>query len=237
MKKAFLAANWENLAVATFEVEKQLLKEFLPGKTELNDWNGKFFLSLVGFMFSKTTLLGIPVPFYRKFEELNLRFYVKHKSNTGWKKAVVFIKEIAPSRIIGLTAKWLYHENFIHLPMNHSITADSNKKIIEYSWKVNADWNRLRLQTSLLPSAMPGESLESFIADHYYGYTKTSDDKTLEFEVQHRPWKIYPALSFDMKLDAKTIYGEEFSHCFAQKPLTAFLMDGSETKISFPALV
>jgi uncharacterized protein len=237
MKKAFLAANWENLLVATFEVEKEFLEKFLPGKTELNDWNGKFFLSLVGFLFSKTSIAGIPVPFYRKFEEVNLRFYVKHKNNTGWKKGVVFIKEIAPSPLIGLAAKWLYHENFISLPMKHTIFTDDSKKNIEYYWKVNPNWNWLRLQTSLLPSVMPGESLQSFIADHYYGYTKTSNDKTLEFEVQHRPWKIYPALSFDMKLDTKTIYGEEFSTCFTQTPLTVFLMDGSETKISFPALV
>jgi hypothetical protein len=37
---------------------------------------------------------------------------VRYKNGNQWKNGVVFIKEIAPSHIIGLVAKWLYRENF-----------------------------------------------------------------------------------------------------------------------------
>ena len=73
----FLVADWTNLLVATFETDKKLLNTYLPPQTELDDWNGRHYMSLVAFMFSNTRLMGIPSPFYRSFEELNLRFYVR----------------------------------------------------------------------------------------------------------------------------------------------------------------
>src|SRR5258706_12491650 len=105
--RTLLTAHWVNLLTATYETNKNFLKKFLPAKTELNEWNGKYFMSLVGFMFLKPALLGMASPFYRSFEEINLRFYVRHKERKSWKNGVVFIKEIAPARIIGLAAAWL----------------------------------------------------------------------------------------------------------------------------------
>jgi uncharacterized protein YqjF (DUF2071 family) len=35
-------------------------------------------VSLVGFLFQNTRLRSIPIPFHRIFEEVNLRFYVRH---------------------------------------------------------------------------------------------------------------------------------------------------------------
>jgi uncharacterized protein YqjF (DUF2071 family) len=232
--KPLLTAEWTNLVVATFETEKKFLEKFLPDKTELNDWNGKYFMSLVGFMFSKPSLWGIPSPIYRQFEEINLRFYVKNKEGT--KKAVVFIKEIAPSYPIGFIAKCLYHENFIALPMKHSDQINNLKRNTEYYWKINNDWNFLKMETDLHPAIASADKLETFIADHYWGYTKSAD-KTFEFEIQHRPWNVYPSHSFEMNIDAKRLYGEGFVEYLSQKPISAFFMDGSLTKVSSPVLL
>jgi uncharacterized protein YqjF (DUF2071 family) len=235
--KTLLAANWTNLVVATFETEEKLLKKYLPCKTEVNDWNGKYYMSLVGFMFSKPVIAGIPSPFYRSFEEINLRFYVKHKSKTEWKNGVVFIKEISPSKMIGLAAKLLYHESFISLPMKHIITMTDIKLKTEYYWKISRQWNYLKLTTSLSPYEPENSSLESFIRNHYQGYTKNTETKTSKFEIEHRHWSIYPSLSFDMQLNTENIYGREFCEYFQQKPSTSFLMDGSRTKVSYPVLL
>src|SRR5882757_9476396 len=108
--KTLLTAQWINLLTATYETNKNLLKKFLPAKTELSDWNGKYFMSLVAFMFVKPVLLRIHSPIYKSFEEINLRFYVRYKEKSIWKKGVVFIKEVAPFRLIGFTAALLYKE-------------------------------------------------------------------------------------------------------------------------------
>ncbi len=235
--KTLLTAHWINLLTATYETNKNFLEKFLPAKTELNDWNGKYFMSLVGFMFLKPAVFGIPSPFYRSFEEINLCFYVRHKERNKWRNGVVFIKEIAPALIIGQTAAWLYKETFISMPMKHAFYEDNEFRNIKYACKTNHEWDHLYLKTTK-SDCEPGEgSIESFIRDHYWGYTKAGRDKTLEFQVEHRPWKIFPPQSFEMNLDIKNIYGEEFEEYFVQTPLTSFLMDGSFTKVSWPVLL
>ena len=235
--KPFLSAEWTNLGVATFEIDKNLLKKYLPPKTELNDWHGSYFVSLVAFMFSNPRLLGWKAPFYRTFEELNLRFYVRFKTGNVWKNGVVFIKEIAPSNLIGLTARFLYRENFIALPMKHAISISGTQQQTDYFWKINGKWNFLKLRTENIPTSSNTDTIESFICNQYNGYTKTSDEKSLEFEVKHIPWKIFPAIDFKMELDAEAIYGNQLASFFYQKPLTCFLMDGSYTEISRPVLI
>ena len=121
--------------------------------------------------------------------------------------------------------------------MKHNISVVNDIRHIEYYWKICKNWNYLKLQASLYSSTIADNSLESFMSDHYLGYTKTGNNKTLEFEIQHSPWNIYHAQSFEMNFDAKKIYGEEFSEYFRQKPLSVFLMDGSRTKVSFPVLL
>ena len=232
--KPFISAEWTNLVVASFEIDGNLLKKYLPPKTELNDWHGNYFMSLVGFMFSNPRFLGLKAPFYRIFEEVNLRFYVKYKTGNAWKNGVVFIKEIAPSKLIGLTARFLYRENFITLPMKHAFSNSGTEQQTDYFWKIHEKWNFLKLRTGNIPLSDNKNTIESFICNHYHGYTKTSDESTFEFDVKHIPWKIFPALDFQMDLDAEAVYGTELASFFYQKPLTCFLMDGSYIEISRP---
>ena len=62
----FLTARWTHLLMLNWEV----------AGTELDRFEGEAWLSVVGFLFLDTKLLGVPVPFHRDFEEVNLRFYV-----------------------------------------------------------------------------------------------------------------------------------------------------------------
>ena len=52
---------------------------------ELNwtSYEGRCYVSLVGFLFQDTRLKSVPIPFHRTFEEVNLRFYVQHTKSTG----------------------------------------------------------------------------------------------------------------------------------------------------------
>lgn len=235
--RTLLAADWTDLAVITFQADKQLLAPYIPYKTELNDWNGNYYISLLGFMFSNSRIVGISSPFYRNFEEVNLRFYIRYKTKNEWENGVVFIKEIAPSTLIGSVARYLYRENFISLPMKHRFSESTGVRETEYYWKIQKQWNHLKLTTSLQPVEPPLTSLESFIRNQYRACTLHSPQKTKEFRIEHSQWNIYPGLSFNMLLDTEKIYGTRFSSCFRQKPDAYFLMDGSHTKVSYPSLL
>lgn len=234
--KPFLTAEWTNIAVISFEADKNILSKYLPVKTELNEWYGKYFISLVGFTFSRPAWKGIPTLLFRRFPEVNLRFYVKYKTKEGWRNGIVFIKEIAPSRIIGLTAKLLYHENYIALPMKHVIQKNTDHQLTEYYWKTSTQWNYIKIR-SPYEIINASNSMESFISEHYWGYIRLKPSKTLEFKIAHPPWKIFPAINNEIQLDAKILYGDDLAPFFHHKPLSAFVMDGSYTEVSRPVLI
>ena len=94
-----------------YAVERSLLGGLVPRGTELDEWQGRVYLSVVGFLFLNTRVLGVPIPFHRHFEEVNLRLYVRRRADAGWRRAVVFIKEIVPRVAIAFTARALYNEN------------------------------------------------------------------------------------------------------------------------------
>jgi hypothetical protein len=80
----FLTVQWRHLVMLNSEVESSALTGRVPGGTELDTWRGRTYLSLVGFLFLDTRVLGVPIPFHRDFEEVNLRFYVPRRADDGW---------------------------------------------------------------------------------------------------------------------------------------------------------
>lgn len=106
--------------MANYVVDKDLLKPYVPNKTELDLWNNKCYLSLVGFMFLNTKVLGFKVPFHVNFEEVNLRFYVRYREGAEWKRGVVFIKEIVSRPALTFVANTIYKEKYETMPMGHS---------------------------------------------------------------------------------------------------------------------
>ncbi|MFM7764207.1 MAG: DUF2071 domain-containing protein, partial [Sphingomonadales bacterium] len=141
MPKTFLTASWENLIMANYSVSPEVLKPYLPAGVELDLFDGKAFVSLVGFMFKNTRLFGIPIPFMGSFEEINLRFYVKRTENSEARRGVVFINETVPYKPVAWLANKLYKEHYTAVPARHSISEKDNEKHIQYEWKVNCNWN------------------------------------------------------------------------------------------------
>src|SRR6476661_9647332 len=111
-RPVFLKARWQNLLMVNFEVDPNILLPHLPPYTELDTFNNKTLVSVVGFMFNDTTVFGLQWPCHTNFEEVNLRFYVKHFNGETWKRGVVFVSEIVPSPVIALIANKLYHEHY-----------------------------------------------------------------------------------------------------------------------------
>ena len=75
----FLTAEWRSLAMLNYQVDAAILKPHVPAGTELDSFDGVFYISMVGFMFQRTRVLGAPIPGHQDFEEVNLRFYVRRR--------------------------------------------------------------------------------------------------------------------------------------------------------------
>jgi uncharacterized protein YqjF (DUF2071 family) len=164
----FLTAAWRHLVMLNYEVPPALLAERVPRGTELDDWNGVTCVSMVGFRFLDTRVLGIPIPFHRDFNEVNLRFYVRRKGPEGWRRGVVFVREIVPRAAIAWVARTLYNEPYLALPMRHRVDPEGTGTV-EYGWHRNGAWARLGATVHGAPAPMEAGSEAEFITEHYWG--------------------------------------------------------------------
>ena len=230
--KVFLTAEWRYLAMLNYEIDPAVLAPFVPPGTELDFWNGKTFVSVVAFLFLDTRVGGIPIPFHRNFEEVNLRFYVRRKAEDGWRRGVVFIKELVPRSAIAFIARKFYNENYAALPMSHRIEkVEADVKSVSYSWRFDGRENVLKLAVNGSAQPLVDGSLQEFITEHYWGYARQRDGSTMEYRVEHPRWRVWEAQRVEFDCAAASLYGEKFGQFLNQPPASAFLADGSEVKV------
>ncbi len=225
----FLTAEWRKLVIINYEVDSQILEKYLPNGVEMDFWDEKCLVSVVGFMFLNTKLLGFSVPFHRDFEEVNLRFYVKKWENQQWKRGVVFIKEMVPKKALSFIANTFYKEHYETLPMKHQISEKAEELVVEYSWGKNFS-NKIKLIAKNNQQKMIENSDFEFITEHYFGYTKNGN-KTFEYEVTHPKWKNYEILNSEISINFEECYGKDFQFLQQQKPHSILLAEGSEIEV------
>jgi uncharacterized protein YqjF (DUF2071 family) len=226
-KRVFLSAEWRDLVMLNYTVDPALLNRYIPPGTSLDSFQGRTYLSLVGFRFHRTKLLGrFPVPFHADFDEVNLRFYVRHKRGSDDRRGVVFIAEVVPRRAIAATARLVYGENYTYSPMRHRMEMRESSKRTEYEWKVGGRWCKLWAQTVGHPTRPQDGSLEQFITEHYWGYSAQRIG-SLEYEVSHVPWQVWAAATAGFEGEARTLYGYELGSVLQRHPECAFVADGS----------
>lgn len=231
LRVPFLTAEWRNLAMLNFAVPRELLEPLVPDGTVLDTYRGVAYVSLVGFLFLKTKVLGLPVLFHQRFEEVNLRFYVRRFSGEEWRRGVVFIKEIVPAFLISASARLFYNENYITCPMRHRTEQGAERNAFEYEWQFGGCWHRLEVVSNTRPKAISPGSLEEFISHHEWGYTRQCKGRCLEYRVVHPCWEVAQAAEATVECDAGAVYGKEFSNVLANRPDSAFAISGSAVKV------
>ena len=233
-RKTFLSANWEHLIMLNYEVPPEILKPFIPPFTELDLWNGKALVSVVGFMFTHVKVLGIKWPLHTHFEEVNLRLYVKHFDGQSWKRGVAFISEIVPRHMIAWMANGLYNEHYSAMLMRHQITETDQDISVSYDWKKKGKWNNLKVKATNSPTPIQPGSDEEFIFEHYWGYNELNPKTTIEYGVEHPRWEVYPVTAVEADYDIKNLYGKAFVPYLSAKPHSVFLAKGSKVVVRKP---
>lgn len=227
----FLSAEWRHLAMASYRVEPELLQPLVPAGTELDLWSGQCLVSVVGFQFLETRVLGVGVPFHRSFQEVNLRFYVRRVVGRETRRGVVFVKEIVPRRAIAWLANALYDEKYITLPMSYEDRLDAEPRSLAYRWQLGEGSYELSVRLEGA-SYLPDEtSEEAFVTEHYFGYTAARDGSTFEYRVEHPRWRVWRAHSFELSGDMAALYGPEVAPFLQNPPSSVFVADGSEVLV------
>jgi uncharacterized protein len=229
--KALLTAEWRSLVMLNYEIEPAVLTPYVPRGTQLDLFQGRALVSVVGFEFLKARWLGLAIPGHGDFPEVNLRFYVNRRTPLGWRRGVVFIKEIAPRWMVAQVARRVYHENYSCRPMRHEVAtshaADCLNHTVRYEWREQGRWNRLALATTADWSNCQPNTEAGYIVERSWCYTPQPDGTTREYQIEHPTWRVAVAAECELACDVARVYGPQFVKCLGRTPTSAFLVDGS----------
>lgn len=230
----FLKGEWRNLIMINYQIDPEVLGAYLPPHTELDTFNGKHYVSLVGFLFKDSKVKGVIVPYQRTFEEINLRFYVRHLSADGiWKHGVVHIKEITTKKLKALVANKIFGENFEACDTRHLWSNPTEDKVsVEYMWKRTTDWDWIAITATGVSYFPKQKTEEQFITERDRVYNKGKKNITTEYNVEHTSWRIHKVHYSDINCNFEKNFGKDFACLNKTKPSSVFLADGSPITVS-----
>lgn len=218
-----------------YEVPPELLAPLVPAGVELDRWRGRLYVSVVGFLFRDTRVLGLSIPGHRTFQEVNLRFYVRRHVDDEVRRGVVFVRELVPRRAIALVARLLYNEPYRAMPMRHVIAeSQSNSVERQFSWRAEVRWTSIHARTDGAARPLEADSEEEFITEHYWGYTRQRDGGTIEYRVEHPRWNVWSARDARIDGEVASVYGDAFARVVEGEPRSAFVADGSAVTVFVP---
>jgi uncharacterized protein len=226
----FLTAEWRYLLMLNYAVDRAVLQPLVPNGTELDLFGDRTFVSVVGFRFGGVRIFRVSIPMHTNFEEVNLRFYVRRKTEAGWRRGVVFVRELVPRRAIAFIARKFYGEPYFALPMRHNIELSDDGIRVEYAWRRSGHWESVKATGIGASQSIETGSEEEFITEHYWGYTARNAGCD-EYEVEHPRWRVWRAHGATLNADISSLYGERFVESLSACPSSAFIADGSAIKV------
>ncbi|MEJ7812342.1 MAG: DUF2071 domain-containing protein [Gemmatimonadaceae bacterium] len=236
-QRPFLTAEWRYLVLLNYEVAPEILLPLVPTGTTLDRWQGRTLVSVVGFRFLRTRVLGASLPHHRDFDEVNLRFYVRREMPTGEvRRAVTFVRELVPRAAIALVARLAYNEPYRAVPMRSTTPATETEAPgrITYEWRTGGRWQHVAATAVGAPAALVPGSEAAFVTEHYWGYTRQRDGGTMEYEVAHPPWRVWSADAPALVADVRGLYGPTFERALTAPPTSAFVAEGSPIAVYRP---
>ena len=239
-ERPFLTARWTDLLLLNFEVPPAAIARLAPPGTEPDLFDGRAYVSVVGFLFRDTRILGVRAVGHQRFEEVNLRYYVLRQEGNELRRGVVFEREMVDRPAVTAMARWIYGEQYVTRRMRSAVRNDgatlAPNDTLAYEWQTGRRgrrrWNRMggRAATPLEPAA-PG-SLPEFLIEHYWGYTHGRDGETREYRVAHRPWRVAAVVDVVWDCDLAATYGgSPLAEYLASPPELAFVADGSAVQV------
>ena len=76
-------------------------------------------------------------------------------------------------------------------------------------------------------------SIEEYIFEHYYGYTKVNNTTTQEYKVNHLRWETNHVNNYKINCDFGKMYGRSFEFLNNKEPDNVIMAEGSEVSVKW----
>jgi uncharacterized protein len=229
----FVTSVWRDLLLLNYAIEPGALAPWVPPGVELADYDGTTLVSLVGLRYTDTKLLGLPIPSHRRFEAVNLCFYVRRNAAGTWRQGVVSVKELLPRWSLAWLARTAWGEPSTFCHMRSRVAGGNGRpRTVEYWWYPHERLNHLSA-TVMGPRRRPDEgSVEEFVLDHSWAYSKHGGLR--EYRLEHPARRVQPVTEPHLDCDAAKLYGEAFVDALAGPPHSALYAESSPVALYRP---
>jgi len=181
--------EWNDALFLHFEVDFSLLRKLVPDKLHIDNFEGKYYISVVAFKMEKIRPRNLPsVGFISDFYEINVRTYINNDNKQG----VYFLNIEAEKQLSAFVARTLSG-----LPYEKS----------EITRSTNLYNNRNTEKAfSLVAHFEPHEKIEDktaldlWLTERYCLYL-VKDQKTLRYDIHHAEWPLYSVNKSELSLD------------------------------------
>lgn len=98
---------------------------------------------------------------------------------------------------------------------------------------MKSKWNTIKVVASAIKDKMQAGSIEEFIFEHYYGYTKVNSEHSIEYKINHPSWEINSIQDYHIDCDFEAFYGKDFDVLNSSKPQSIMLAEGSDISVDW----
>ena len=183
-----MSQRWNDVSFAHFPVDPSVLRPLLPPAVDVDTFEGRAWVSMVGFEMDELRLTGLPrVPTTSRFPEFNVRTYVTGSAGPG----VWFFSLDVPHWLPALTARVAFA-----LPYCRA-RVDSYRTESIQAWSIERTWpDRVRgsLAMSVGDPIEAVSDLDDFLTARWRLYSRFGRGRrVLTAPVTHEPWPLHRA--------------------------------------------
>lgn len=170
--------EWNELAFLHYEIEKDVLRDFVPKELEIDCFEGKAWVSVVSFKMESVHPKNLfSIKAVSNFDEINIRTYVRYKGKSG-----VYFISIEASKMFSA----FLSRKFSGLPYRFSEMKIEKHHCFNKN-KVFGDAFELQYDTSTLQSGK--SSLDLWLTERYAVFHDIKNE-IISFSVHHIEWSI-----------------------------------------------
>ena len=130
-------------------------------------------------------------------------------------------------------ANKLYKGHYTAIPTKNTIEISNLSKHVKYQWKINKEWDYIAVNAAKENEQMLAGSVEEFIFEHYYGFTRINNQVSQEYKVNHPRWQVNKVTDYSIHCDFTSMYGNDFSFLNNQKPDSVIIAEGSPVTVKW----
>src|SRR3989441_13236998 len=236
-RRRFLPAEGRPLVMLSYEVDLDVLAPLAPAGLALDLWHGRALVSVVGFRFLDTRVLGAAIAWHRDFDEVNLGFYARRDvPGGGTRHGGVSVRELVSRLAVALLARLAYNEPYRAVRMRSATPrgASDAPGRLAYEWRIGGAWEGLAATAVGAPTAPEPGSQGALLTQHHWGDTPQRDGGTAEYAAVPPPWPGRTAGGATLTMDVARLYRPAVAPALARAAGAAPVAGGAAVIVYAP---